>query len=47
MGWKVGIVMDLDINDKINIISFNKVLSFLFFLNKFLKEVCGYIVVDY
>ncbi len=47
MGWKVGTVTDLDINDKTNTISFNKVLSLLPPSNKSLKEARGYIVADY
>ncbi len=45
--WEVGTVTALDVNDKTNTISFNKVLSLIPPSNKSLKEARGYIVADY
>lgn len=45
--WEVGTVTALDVNDKANFISFNKVLSLIPPSNKSLKEARGYIVADY
>ncbi len=45
--WEIGTVTALDINDKTNTISFNKVLSLMPPSNKTLKEARGYIVADY